>query len=263
MSGAEPPSQFLEAMDSICEKAKDQDCRIWIDAEQQVLQKTIDKWVIAMMRRYNTNGNALVYNTLQAYLKASKIKLRDQIQTSAQEGWTLAIKLVRGAYIANDQREKIHNTKQDTDDSYNSIVRELLSGQAQHDAGHSSTKMRLLLAGHNPESIRRAFELISELSDQGALKVVPEFGQLQGMADNIGCDFLERCELLRTTAPSAANVVVPRIYKCLTWGSIQECMQYLLRRLIENQSGADRMRDGIPLYYAELKRRLVGRAAIR
>lgn len=255
MNNEPPPAEFVSAMDSICQRAASQGCRLWVDAEQQTFQAAIDRWTIDLMRRYNVNGTALVYNTLQAYLKSSGEKLTYQASLAAKENWTLAIKLVRGAYIANDQREKIHDTKQHTDDSYNGIVASMLSGTGLGLSGPPPS-MALFLAGHNPESVTRAWDLIQSLSAEGELKVLPDFGQLQGMADELSCRLLQKCEDAHTTrAPAVAQVVVPKAYKCLHWGSIQECMQYLLRRLVENQGGADRMRDGMAAYRQELWRR--------
>jgi proline dehydrogenase len=180
MQNADPPADFVAAMDAICARAAAKDVRIWIDAEQQVLQEGIDRWTIDLMRRYNPDGKALVYNTLQAYLKASRVKLREQLALAHKEGWTLAIKLVRGAYIDNDCRELIHDTKQDTDNSYNGIVRDLLSGSNLGFAGDDFPKdVRLFLAGHNPDSVGAAWALVQTLSSQGKLKVLPDFGQLQ------------------------------------------------------------------------------------
>lgn len=72
LQGNGPPRAFMETMDVILQKAMAQNCRIWIDAEQQILQHSIDRWTIDLMRKYNRNGNAVLYNTLQAYLKASR-----------------------------------------------------------------------------------------------------------------------------------------------------------------------------------------------
>ena len=207
------------------------------------------------MRRYNTDGKALVYNTLQAYLKASRASLKSQLAVAHQEGWTLAIKLVRGAYIKNDTRSAIHDTKADTDESYNGIVHDVLRGTDLGLDGETPP-MKLFLAGHNPESVAKAWNLIQELSDQKKLKVLPDFGQLQGMADELGCRLLQRCEDLRNSSSAA---VVPRVYKCLTWGSVHECMQFLVRRVVENSGGTDRMRDGRSEYLRELWRRLLRR----
>lgn len=227
------------------------------------MQTAIDRWTIDFMRKYNRDGEALVYNTIQAYLKSSREKLQHQIHLSNREGWTLGIKLVRGAYIANDQRSLIHDTKQDTDDSYNNIVRDLLSGTNLGFSPPEFPRVQLFLAGHNPESVDRAWDLIQHLSATGQLKVLPEFGQLQGMADELGCRIVQRCEDIskgnNATSKTTSVVVVPAVYKCLTWGSLQECMQYLIRRAVENRGGVERMRDGMAANWVELKRRTVGR----
>ncbi|KAI7362330.1 FAD-linked oxidoreductase [Hortaea werneckii] len=259
--GDELPQQFTEAMDAIAQAASAKGNRIWIDAEQQVLQHSIDRVTIDLMRRYNTNGRALIYNTLQAYLKESRPKLIEQLKLSQGEGWTLAIKLVRGAYINNDIRERIHDTKQQTDDSYNGIVSDLLTGTVPGIAPNFP-HMALFLAGHNAESIAKASNLVRNLAEQGRLKTIPEFGQLQGMADELGCRLLQFSEEMEhDSISSAGNPVAPKVYKCLTWGSIQECMQYLLRRAVENRGAAERQRDDVAGLWNELKRRtLLGTA---
>ena len=104
MRNEELPQQFHDSMTAVCEKAKERNCRIIIDAEQSVVQKAIDKLTIDLMRRYNPlDGQALVYNSLQAYLKAAREKLKDQLALANKEGWQLAVKLVRGAYISNGE----------------------------------------------------------------------------------------------------------------------------------------------------------------
>jgi proline dehydrogenase len=274
MRNEEPPAAFIDAMDRICEKAKAQGCRIWVDSEQQAVQASIDRWTIPLMRKYNANNTEypLLYNTLQSYLKESRPKLKAQIAAAQQEGWTLAIKLVRGAYIDSDPRELIHDTKEDTDASYNGIVHDLLSGSPElgfpssSSAQDSSPKIHLFLAGHNPTSVNAAIDLMQTLSAAGKLKTKPEFGQLQGMADELGCSVLQRADELRTRAGeknATAAAAVPLVYKCLTWGSVQECMQYLLRRAVENSGGTARMKDGYAAYLAELRRRVGAAVGLR
>jgi proline dehydrogenase len=267
LQGRSPPEHFTAAMDEICRKARSQNCRLWIDAEQQVVQTAIDRWTIDLMRRYNKDGKAIVYNTLQAYLKKSRNKLMDQLAAAKKEDWTLAIKLVRGAYMANDQREKIHDTKTDTDNSYDGIVEDLLTGTNLGFTEQEFPHVELFLAGHNPVSIAKASNLVGRLTEQGRLKVVPDFGQLQGMADEVGCNLLQYCEDLQKSASAgrlqAKPIVVPSVYKCLTWGTIQECMQYLIRRVVENSGGTDRMKDGMTAYYGELRRRILAGMSLR
>jgi proline dehydrogenase len=275
MRNEEPPAAFTEAMDRICEKAKAQGCRIWVDSEQQAVQTSIDRWTMPLMRKYNANNTdtPLIYNTLQSYLKQSRSKLKAMIAVAQQEGWTLAIKLVRGAYIDSDPRELIHDTKEDTDLSYNGIVHDLLSGSPEmgfstsSSAQDSTPKIHLFLAGHNPTSVNAAIDLMQTLSAAGKLKTKPEFGQLQGMADELGCSVLQRADEMRATAGeksgNAAASAVPLVYKCLTWGSVQECMQYLLRRAVENSGGTARMKDGYAAYLAELRKRVGAAVGLR
>jgi proline dehydrogenase len=277
MRNEEPPAAFTEAMDRICEKAKAQGCRLWVDSEQQAVQASIDRWTIPLMRKYNANNTdtPLIYNTLQSYLKDSRPKLKAMIADAQQEGWTLAIKLVRGAYIDSDPRELIHDTKEDTDASYNGIVHDLLSGSPEIGFSTSSSvqgstpKIHLFLAGHNPTSVNAAIDLMQSLSAAGKLKTKPEFGQLQGMADELGCSVLQRADKLRASSGTragemnATSAAVPLVYKCLTWGSVQECMQYLLRRAVENSGGTARMKDGYAAYLAELRRRVGAAVGLR
>ena len=243
-------------MDAILQKALAQNCRIWIDAEQQFLQASIDRWTIDLMRKYNRDRRPVLYNTLQAYLKLSREKLQHQLRLAQREGWQLAIKLVRGAYIENDIRERIHDTKEETDASYDGIVRDLLCGNVDG-LGTEFPTMQLFLAGHNPVSVSKAFTLIRELQQQDRLKTLPEFGQLQGMADQLGCEVLQHGEdTARASALNARTVPVPRVYKCLTWGSVQECMQYLVRRAVENQGATGPVKDSMPALARELRRRV-------
>ncbi len=260
LQGNAPPRVFTETMDAILQKAASKNCRIWIDAEQQVLQPSIDRWTIDLMRKYNRNGKAILYNTLQAYLKASREKLSHQLQLAQRENWTLAIKLVRGAYIENDIRDRIHDTKAQTDASYNSIVHDLLTGNVPSVPLQDFPKMQLFLAGHNPTSISTASNLIHHLHQQDKLKTLPDFGQLQGMADQLGCLLLQQAEdAARASGRESGErpVVIPRVYKCLTWGSVQECMQYLVRRAVENRGATGAVRDGMPALARELRRRIL------
>jgi len=263
LRGDEPPAQFMAALRTICEKAKAQNCRVWIDAEQQAVQPTIDKWTLSFMREFNKIGSVLVYTTIQAYLKSSRQTLKHQLETAHKEGWTCCVKLVRGAYISNEIRELIHNTKSDTDACYNGIVQGMLSGTFENLSPEHFTNARLLLAGHNSESVRRALELSRSLALESKLKVAPEFAQLQGMADDIGCEIAQWGEEQKKNSTSMAaekahvlESYVPKVYKCSTWGSVQECMQYLVRRAVENAAAVDRMRETAAEAKKELFRRM-------
>lgn len=259
LNGEEPPVELVEAMDAICHKAASQDCRIWVDAEQQVLQHTIDRWAMYFMSRHNLNGKALVHNTIQAYLKASRDNVMRHLAKAHAEGWALGIKLVRGAYINSDPRHLIHDTKADTDANYDGIVHDLLFGTNLGFCEDKHPKdVHLFVAGHNPDSVAKAIDLMQVLHAEGRLKTLPDFGQLQGMGDVLGCKVLQQCEDLDTERRlHGTKTVTPKLYKCLTWGSVQECLGYLFRRAVENSGGTDRMRDGLAANVRELRRRMV------
>lgn len=260
-NGEQLPAKFIEAMEEICEFAASKNCRIWIDAEQSAVQASIDKCTFDLMRKYNRGERALLYTTIQAYLKISREKVQRQLSLAAEEGWRSGIKLVRGAYISNDFREKIHDTKEDTDKSYNGIGEDLLRGTGfPVYEKHPDLQHDVILAGHNTYTIRKLSGLATELAASGKLKVVPDFAQLQGMADDVGCELAKMGEEAHEKAAATGDkaVFAPEVFKCLTWGSIQECMQYLTRRLVENRGAADRMREGAALMRKELRRRFLG-----
>ena len=259
LQGKAPPPQFWQAMQQVAETAKSKGCRIWIDAEQQAIQPTIDCWTIDLMRNFNQGPHALIYTTIQAYLKQSRNNLRRQLGLAQQEGWTMGVKLVRGAYIANEIRDRIHDTKAETDVSYNGIVHDLLSGNFEGLTPATFPRTKLFLAGHNSETVRTALAIAKGLAEESKLNVCPEFGQLQGMADDIGCEIIQFGEVLKAKNPSKTDSISPydhfdpRVYKCLTWGTIQECMQYLVRRAVENSAAVGRMRESS----AEAKKELM------
>lgn len=175
-----------------------------------------------------------------------------------REGWTLAIKLVRGAYIENDTRVRIYDIKAQTDDSYNGIVRDLVSGNVKGVPEEGFPKVQLFLAGHNLISVSKASNLIRELQEQGKLKTLPQFGQLQGIADQLGCELLQHGEdAARALQSGAPPVAIPRVHKCLTCGSVQEYMQYLIRRAVENRGATGALKDGMPALAGELRRRMI------
>ncbi|KAJ0159644.1 putative proline dehydrogenase, mitochondrial, partial [Colletotrichum tanaceti] len=116
------PDVIRKALDDMCDEARAHGSRLWIDAEQQALQPQLDEWTIDLMRRHNREGRPLVYNTIQAYLKASRANAERHMALAAREGWSLGVKLVRGAYIENETRSLIHDTKEDTDRNFDDIT---------------------------------------------------------------------------------------------------------------------------------------------
>lgn len=269
-SGAPMPEQFKKAMEEICEVAASRNTRMWIDAENQKYQDTIDAWTIDLMRKYNkrADGKAVVYNTLQAYLKGTPANILRHVKLASEEGWSLGIKLVRGAYIASEPRHLIHDTKEDTHACYDMCVANLLEQKFPgFDATISATpfpKVELFLATHNEASVKKACKIQRERVLSGQPVTPLGYGQLQGMADEISCELLQMCqnnpacseadkEKFKEGLQAALN---PHAFKYSSWGTVQECMQYLLRRAVENQGAIERTKQWAGAFRSELWRRM-------
>lgn len=226
------PEPLQAAMDEVCRLAAEKNVRCWLDAEQAMLQGTIDEWAIQLMRTHNTNGVAVVSNTIQAYLKAAPANVRRHVELAQKENWTLGIKLVRGAYMDSDPRYLIHDTAEDTHACFDEIARGLISCDIL-DGQATPPTTQLFMATHNAASVRKALKLHRELVTENKPRALLEFGQLQGMADDLSCELLEECG--GEQSPNA-----PGVYKYLTWGTLTECLGYLYRRSLENKGMAAR-----------------------
>lgn len=252
------PESMANAVDEICLAAKGQGSRLWLDAEQQVLQHGLDDWAIDIMRKHNRSETPLVYNTIQGYLKGSKANVDRHITLAAQEGWSLGIKLVRGAYIEHETRSLIHDTKEDTDRSYDLIADTMLRRiMPDNSKDPKFPNAALFLATHNAASAAKAIATHQArlLSRQPTVPL--ECGQIQGMADELSCELVQNYERALKES-NAANVSVPKAFKCMAWGSVAECMQYLHRRAIENKGAVERTQHMVNALRQELRRRILG-----
>ncbi|KAF5872199.1 putative proline oxidase protein [Botrytis fragariae] len=275
-------------MHLVLRTAASQSARIWLDAEQQDLQPTIESWTIDLMRTYNTGSQALLYTTMQAYLKSTPSNILRCLQLAQKENWVLGIKLVRGAYIATEKRELIWGSIEETHEAYNGIAAGLLSlsypgmdvekntaiGEKTEGMGKENAYPRaeLFLATHNEESIRKAYTLQSSRILSGKSTIELAFGQLQGMADEISCSLLQlrRKESQDSNSASLASKTLvdseekmrlahalkPKAYKCMVWGSTQQCLQFLLRRVKENGDALGRTGHWVEGFKREIWRRM-------
>ncbi|KAI0533139.1 proline oxidase [Xylaria digitata] len=220
-AGNLPPKQMMDTLDEICVAASQIKSRIVIDAESQHFQKGIARTSVALMRKHNTEQHPLVYHTYQCYLKGTRQRVAKDLALAAQEGWTVGVKLVRGAYMSTDERSKIHNTKEETDEAYDSITRDLLRRDSNgFDGLKQWPRMSVLLATHNKNT-------------------------LHGMADSLSFTLLNA---------KSAGGETPKVLKCSTWGSLGECMAYLLRRAVENRQAVSRTQDEFKAVKAEFSR---------
>lgn len=143
-------------------------------------------------------------------------------------------------------------------------------------------KVDVFLATHNKESVETAMRIREGLlqqkastSDKAELGDL-SYAQLLGMADEVSCSLL-LAQTSSSSSPSTStslststtsthtpsnarstssgNVVQePKIYKYATWGTLPQCLNYLLRRAAENRDAMGRTRES---------RRAVGREVLR
>ncbi|KAL7940209.1 FAD-linked oxidoreductase-like protein [Trichoderma barbatum] len=255
LSSCKPlPTQMERALMNLCDEAIRRRVNIFLDAEQQHVQPGIDKVTLDLMRRYNQGDVAVVFNTYQAYLKSTAGTLFDHLHCAKQEGFTIGIKLVRGAYMSTEPRHLIHDTKTETDASYDLITESLIQGQFagwKQNGSFSSPKIQLFLATHNRTSTLKAQELQQSRSNAGLPRIPVQYGQLLGMADEVSFTLLQRNEKDTKSYGHLEN----EVYKCLTWGTIGDCIFYLLRRANENKDAVSRT---LAEYYA-LRREVLRR----
>ncbi|OLN95756.1 Proline dehydrogenase 1, mitochondrial [Colletotrichum chlorophyti] len=243
-----PPQQMQEAMDEIATKCKQRGIKVIVDAESQHFQKAIDLATLELMRKFNRDGYAAVYNTYQAYLKQTPSNILDHMSEAAKDGFTLGLKLVRGAYILSENRAVIHDTKEDTDGAYNSISQGALKQQIGDFGGSKPfPSVDLLLASHNKESVFAALKLHQERTREGLPTVPISFGQLHGMSDELSFSLLQA---------GGEGTDGPAVFKCSTWGTMGECLAYLLRRAVENRDAVMRTSDEHSAVKRECWRRL-------
>lgn len=245
------PEQMMIALRKICSRAVERKARIFVDAEQQSVQKGIDAAALGLMQEYNKDGVAVVYNTYQAYLKSASANLLSHMDIAEKEGFTIGIKLVRGAYIAAEPRALINDTKLETDDMYNTMAEGIIRRQYGPfgNADRAFPSAQLFLATHNKESVLNTDELIQQEIASGRLVTQTQYGQLLGMADGVSC------RLLRLGDKNGGRTH-PEVFKCLSWGSLKDCLSYLLRRAVENRDAVGRTREEYLLLRKETLRRL-------
>jgi len=231
-----------QVITEICDQAAKQNTRLWIDAEQQFFQGGVDSWATDLMRKYNRNGKVLVYNTFQAYLKETPKNIAKHLRLAQEEGWALGIKLVRGAYIASETRHLIHDTIEQTHEAYDGVAEGLLTKSFPGlDNNKEFPEVQLMLASHNSESVRKGYETWKSRNVNGLPTIKMEIGQLQGMADEVSCGLVQiRQQMESGNGLDAEKAWYPRAFKCLCWGGTQECVQFLMRRVVENRGSLER-----------------------
>ena len=262
-----PPSKPLdEAITQICELAKAREVPLLFDAEQQAVQPGIDAWTLEYQKRYNrdTPGKALVYGTYQAYLRSTPAVLAKHLAVASDQGFTCGVKLVRGAYLGTDPRHLFWSRKEDTDKAYNSIVGSLLCKrygdvlQSQNGKERQFPMVNVVLASHNLHTVRKAMEERKNQPKDGSEPVHMVYAQLMGMADHVGGELVQAGIAAVEMEKSTKGADTPKAYKYCVWGTVTECLKFLLRRAEENRDAVVRTEESRVALRAELNHRFFG-----
>lgn len=245
---------MADAMREVCDTAHAKSVRLLPSAEETNTLAMVDKWTLDLQRKYNRGSSgAIMYNTYQCYLKAAPENLAAHLADAQKEGYTLGVKLVRGAYLNSEARHLIWDTKEDTDKAYDSltsaVLRRRYEGLVQPLSSSPESafpEVNVVLATHNAATVRKAHE-IRQQQVQSKEQLVPlAYAQLQGMADEVSCELL---------ALGSDSADAPRVYKFTSFGTMKQCLNYLLRRAAENKDAASRTNDSRVAMGMELRRR--------
>lgn len=262
-----PPSDDIaEAMKAVCDAAIARNVRLLVDAEEQSVQPGIEAWTLKYQKYCNkgTPNRATMYGTYQAYLRSAPATISRHLAIARQEGYTLGVKMVRGAYMKTEPRHLIWGTKAETDACYDGIVEDLLKqkyGKMLRPINSSKKSQRfpsanLIIATHSQESVRKAHAIRLQQAENGQPRIELSYAQLQGMADEVTCE-LAQSRNSGVDGPNAASAIeTPLAYKLLTWGSTQECMGFLMRRAMENTEAMTRTKYSKEAMAEEFRRRV-------
>lgn len=247
------------AITQACDAAAAKGVCLLPGAEEELTNIGLENWTTRLQKMYNTPayGRALVYTTYQCYLRSIPARIAQHLEKASKEGYIAGVKLVRGAYLNSEAPGTCFDTKEGTDACYDACAATVLK-QQWSDAiapSHPSVPfpaVNIVLATHNlstiqsAKAIRAAQMLVSPAENLPRLT----YAQLQGMADEISQSLVQD--------PTMEADVNAKVVKLLAWGTMTECLNFLIRRAAENKEASFRTEDTRKAMGAELWRRLRG-----
>lgn len=237
-------NKALNRINQICEVAMKRKLMIMVDAEYTYLNPCLNLLTLAMMLHSN-HSEPLVAYTYQNYLKETPNILLKDIELARTHGVTFGAKLVRGAYIYKERalaKEKgypdpVCETFEKTTENYNRSMDIMMEKVVEHPG-----KFCVTIASHNEDTVKRGTNKMAELGISGrSLDQKVFFAQLYGMSDFISMSL------------GQAGYMT---YKSIPYGTIDEALPYLSRRLNENSSILGGVRREREIIRAALGRRL-------
>jgi proline dehydrogenase len=229
--------RIFSRVNEICEVAYSIGQPVFIDAEETWIQDAIDRLAIGMMEKYNRE-RPLIFTTLQLYRTDRLEYLKNARRQAKADGYILAVKLVRGAYMEKERERAakmgypspIHANKTATDQDYDAAIDYCLK---------HVDEVAFVAATHNEGSTHL---LAEKMFDRAIPHDHPNifFSQLYGMGDNI------------SYVLAAENY---HVSKYVPYGPIADSIPYLIRRAEENSSAAGQVSRELSMIRKELERR--------
>ncbi len=230
-------SRIKQRVLKICQSAYETGTPLFIDAEESWIQPAINQIAEEMMLQFNRE-KAIIYNTIQLYLKSGYPYLQKLIDKAKKNNFFVGVKLVRGAYLEKERKrakemgytDPTQPNKEATDNHFDLSLRLCIE----------NIQIVSLCAGtHNEKSSQLLAQLIQEknLSPQDSRIF---FAQLLGMSDHISYNL----------AHHGYNVA-----KYVPYGPVSDVIPYLFRRAEENTSVKGQTGRELSLLKKELKRR--------
>jgi proline dehydrogenase len=232
-------NRMLERVQKCCSYAKKLKVRMLIDAEESWIQAAIDEIAEDLMETFNRE-QALIFTTVQMYRKDRLSYLTSLLQKAEKKGFTIGVKLVRGAYIEKENKRArelgipspICESKEATDINFNAALDLILP---------KVDRCNLFIGSHSESSILKVIQWMKAHQLPNDHPTI-WFSQLYGMADHISFNL----------ASSGYQVV-----KYVPYGPVKEVIPYLIRRAEENTSVSGQTPRELSLIKKEIDRRKV------
>jgi proline dehydrogenase len=228
-------------VEEICDYAHSLEQPIFIDAEESWIQDAIDALATEMMEKYNRE-KPVIYNTIQLYRHDRLEFLKESHRKAQKDGYILAVKLVRGAYLEKERaraaemgyESPIQPDKEATDRDFNAALEYCVE---------NIEDIAFVAGTHNEKSVQYLAELMRKHKVEPAHPHV-NFSQLYGMSDNLSYVLAKNGYCVSKYVP---------------YGPVKDAVPYLIRRAQENTSVVGQMSRELELISRELKRRKIER----
>ncbi|KAI0271717.1 FAD-linked oxidoreductase-like protein [Gloeopeniophorella convolvens] len=251
----------------ICNRAKERNVRLIIDAEYSWYQPALDSISLELMREFNKTAPPvshwlprllsrpaqpspppLIYVTFQAYLRRTPEYLAQSLRDASTHNYSLGVKLVRGAYHEQEARPDspalllantaswppVFTNKADTDKCYNAAAAELVRAVANTDG--RGPNVGVLFGSHNAESCAKVLDALvgaglATREEDGVIKVDDTAAEHVTLAQLYGMS-----DSLTDHLAASTRTRAPFVIKYVPYGALSDVMPYLSRRAIENKS---------------------------